>query len=209
MSDPNISLDLQFTRLALQQHVLDHAMSLDAPSAAQVAAIQKDGLVDGLAKLAEEGVLHLAAEAAEAGGPNPMTTLFHLVEGWNRAWEEGEALAHAHQRDAVKLAIIEAGSAALPAGYVSKMMNDYKDVAGNGGANRILTAAMASGDWAALKARTETSIRAGRQTAGKLKLTTPEALAARLGADPAFAARYHRDTAFRVGVECTAYYGHA
>jgi hypothetical protein len=214
MSDPNVSLDSQFTRIAVQQHVMDHAMSLDAPSANQVAAIQEEGLLDGLKHLSTEAAVHGLAEllegAAAAGAAvSAGMTLYVLTSGWNRAWEEGEALNHAHQRDAVTLAIIEAGAAALPAGYVSKMMNEYKDVAGKGGADKVLTAAMASGKWDELKEQAEASIKAGRDVAGKAKITTPEALAARLQADPAFAARYHADTAFRVGVQSVVYYGRA
>lgn len=208
MTDPNVSLDSKFTAFALQQHVMDHPMSLDAPSAKEVAAIQKDGLADGLESLGKSGGAEIVGEAA-CLPLGAAWTLKELVSGWNRAWEEGDALNHAHQRDAVTLAIIEAGSAALPSGYVSKMMNEYKDVAGQGGANKVLTAAMASGKWDELKAQAESSIKAGREFAGKAKLTTPEAVAARLKADPAFAARYHQDTAFRVGVECAVYYGHA
>jgi hypothetical protein len=210
MSDPNVSLDSQFTALAVQRHVMDHAMSLDAPSAKQLAAMQKqkEGVAEGLADVAREMGAHLVDEVAN-GACSAASTLYTLTSAWHRAWEEGSALAQAHQRDAVTLAIIEAGAAALPAGYASKMIEEYKDVAGGGGASTVLTAAMAGGHWDELKAQAEASIRTGRETAGKFKLTTPEALAARLQADPNFAARYHQDTAFRIGVECAVYYGHA
>ncbi len=227
MTTPIESNDRRYAQAAVQEHIAEDQkeLHLEGPDARQVKQAQKDAVsLEGYtvllhefgAKASEEGALHLAEVAMKKGSPllgrtlGPVATVMApagaavaLTELWNKAGEEGEEQKQAYQRDAVTLAAIDVGAAALPAGYVQCMQKELG--VSKGGASHIVENLMqkhGAKAWKAVKANTESLIRQGRTLAKKLGIHDAKTLAAKLSDRKSnFAIAYHKSLALRIGVE--------
>lgn len=221
------SNDRRFAQAAVQEGVAEDQkdLHLEGPDARQVKQAQKDAvslkgysvlLHEFGAKASEEGVLHLAEVAMKNGSPllgrslgalgtamAPAAAAITLTELWNKAGEEGEAQKQVYQRDAVTLAAVDVGAAALPAGYVQCMQKELG--VSKGGASHIVENLMlkhGAKAWKAVKANTESLIRQGRAQAKKLGIHDAKTLEAKLSDRKSnFAIAYHSSLALRIGVE--------
>lgn len=226
MTAPIESNDRRYAQAAVQEHIAEDQkeLHLEGPDAREVKQAQKDAvslagysvlLHEFEAKASEEGALHLAELAMKKGpgllgrtlGPvatamAPASAAITLTELWNKAGEEGEAQKQAYQRDAVTLAAVDVGAAALPAGYVQCMQKELG--VSKGGATHIVENLMqkhGAQAWKAVKASTERLIHQGRVQAKKLGIHDAKTLEAKLSDRKSnFAVAYHSSLALRIGV---------
>lgn len=137
------------------------------------------------------------------GALSVAVTGFVHVMGLYKSVADAAELEGAYARDAVNLAVIWTGSAALPRDYVARMGYELRAVGGErGGASKIVTPLMKDdAGWQALKAQTESHVRMGQKIAAKVRLDSRQAVEERVRKDPSFAKAYSQNLAFKHGVD--------
>lgn len=171
---------------------------------------QKEGVGDGARSHVESGVRELVSNSGSAlgfivGAVGPFLTLGELSQRLIEAHDQGDALAKARARDAMHLAILNLGSRALPEGFVQQNAHLLRE--SYQGASRILTHLIGSGQYADLKASTETFVKRGLVLAAKYGVVDAASLA-RARQTPAFEADYRNNPAVRLGVDAAIYLHH-
>jgi hypothetical protein len=187
----------------------------DGPSAEELKKAQEYTLKEGAVHFLEGGAKHALEEVAKElaekvpaykplywVGPLAIAkTAYAFASHWFDSVEQGEALKHAHQRDAYHLCWVWAASAALPHDYVARTAHEYRDVARRlGGANKMLTWMQTQPKWGEAKAFAERSAAHGRTEAKRLGVNSAAELIKRLRTDKGFAAHYRCNPAFQHGV---------
>jgi hypothetical protein len=201
--------DRVWVEAAQEAGVMEKCESPHGKTAEQTKRAQKHSVGMGLAKTAGETALEATSMAAHgglalaAGALSVVVTGFAHVTALYESIAEAAELKDAYARDAVNLAVIWTGSAALPHDYVAHMGHELRAVGGErGGAMKILNRLMKDDTrWQALKARTESHIRIGQKVAAKLGLDSRGAVEERVRKDPRFAKAYSQNLAFKHGVD--------
>lgn len=179
---------------------------LQDPSVVQTKESQRYTASRGALKLVEEGAKHLAKEVPvlgfAVGATSPLFMLARLGGAWLEAHDQGDALANAHARDAMHLAMLNLGSAVLPEGFVHLNAHLLRESAQ--GASRILTQLISSGKHSEVSAAIEQFVQRGSEQA-RAKGVVDAASLACARQDPAFEADYRNNPAFALGVQAAIY----
>lgn len=219
MTNPvaNGKTDRDWQRHAQEAGVLTGGEKLHGKTARQTAKAHQPtvkGTVPGLVRdHAVEGVHQLAFAAggmgtgATAAITGPGYALYTMLSAAYTAVQQGAELNEAHRRDAVNLAVVYAGAAALPNEYVRHQIRDKRAVAGErGGAMKILTPLMRDdAKWNAVRADAQKFAELGKAQAGKFGLDSETKLSHRLATDRNFRAAYESNMAFKHGVDAAVF----
>lgn len=203
------------TRSARSAGLITPETNVHGPSQAAVEASQKYTPLQGLGDLSQGAILEIGTTVLQRGAlgaaaafANIGMTVYSLMSAFVEAGVHGDAQARAYERDSVHLATAWAAAAALPPAYIQQMNSDYRRVGGaaplvahRGGANKISSKLMASGEWKRIEAQAVEHANLGRDVAKSHFIHSKAALSERLNRDARFRNLYNSNIAFKHGVD--------